>query len=235
MPYVKYLSHANSDDFELDSNTVSTALEAVASHTIPRGLVRQFVTKPGRLTLGALQEFDGDGVTTAFVISAGTVVSNPRGFYQPVVAIVDGTEQTYTTGSPGAGEFSYTASTQTVTFGTAPASGTDNVDIYFPFAEGAYTVEVFSENGRQRETFVNGPIRRLNSAPQDDVNSAWGLRRPTPLIPQDAEIRILVRSTVSVNWDDENPYSQIELPYMEAPITSMDPSSISEGMADLGS
>ena len=209
------------EDFTQFANTQTGVMETVLEHVVPRNEARMLLRAPGRLNFGTLDTFSGDGSTTDFALLSTLVRS--RNFPQPARAFVGGVEQTYTSAAaPGAGEFTVTGNT--AKFGTAPANAADNTKVYYAFADGDYTVEVFSPNERQHDTYANGTIRRLNSAPQDDVNSVWAIGANTPPLPQDTIIRVQVKVSDAdsiVNFDADNIYTRIELPFTRLPLAAV--------------
>jgi len=212
------------DDFVQTQNSQTGVFETVLEHEVPRNEARMLLRSPGRLNFGTRHiTAEGDGIATNYALPVTLVRS--RNFPIPaVVKVFDGPdpdadsevdELDYVASAPGAGEF--TLSGNSVVLGAAADIGAGEYGVvYFPFGNGDYTVEVFSPNQRRHDTYQNGSILRLNSAPQDDVNSVWALGRNSPPLPQDTIVRVQVKVTDAdaiVNFDAANPYTRIELPF----------------------
>lgn len=218
-------------DFDQSSNSQTGVFETVLEHIVPRNEARMLLRAPGRLTFGTRHIVQGDGVTTTYSLPA--VLVRSRNFPIPAVALVyDGADPatanlvdtlTYVASGPAAGQF--TLSGNDVVLGDgADVGAAEYLVVYFPFSNGVYTVEVFSPNERQHDTYANGTILRLNSAPQDDVNSVWALGSNSPPLPQDTIIRVQVKVTDAdaiVNFDAANPYTNIELPFTRLPLAAL--------------
>lgn len=214
-------------DFTQTPNTSVNITQTVLEHIVPRNEARALLRYPGRLTFGKLDAIVGTTATTYALLS--TLVFS-RNFPTPARAfrgttaggLAGATEQTYVASGPGAGQFTIDASNNIV-LGTALAA-TDTVWVYYAFSDGQYTIEVFTPNERRHDTYANGTILRLNSAPQDDVNSVFAIGSNTPFLPQDTIVRVQVNvtnSTSLVNFDAANIYTNIELPFTRAPIAAL--------------
>lgn len=221
-------------DFVLTATQGTGAVETVAEYVIPRGEARKFIRHSGRLTLGAKDLFNGDGATVDFVL-AQPIANSPRAFAAPAKVFVGAVEYVYVAAAPGAGQFTINFATKTITFGVAPAVGVDNVKVYYPpvNGDGKYTIEVYNPTERRHETFGNGSIRRINTAPQDDINSPWTMGE-TPWLVQDYILRVQVQSASDVSVDADNPYTQIELPFVRKGIAQVSKDELAELVGILG-
>ena len=217
------------EDFTRTPNTSAGLYQTVLEHVVPRNEVRALLRYPGRLTFGTQDAFVGDGAAKSFALLSTLVQS--RNFPTPARAfkgatgggVAGATELTYTSAAaPGAGEFTISAANAIVLAAAddAPTAG-ETVWVYYAFADGEYTIEVFTPNERRHDTYANGTIRRLNAAPQDDVNSVFAIGSNTPWLPQDTLIRVQVKvedADSIVNFDAHNIYTNIELPFTRQPI-----------------
>lgn len=224
------------EDFTRVANTGAGAFQTVMTHIVPRGEARKFVREAGRLNFGATQQFAPAGGTTTLTITAGSVVRSRQFKAYPVTVFrlrAGVTVQlTLVTAAPGANEFSYNETTQVITIAASTAG--DVFDVYFPFSAGSYTVEVFSPSERRHDTYGNGTIQRLNSAPQDDINSMFSINSDTPWLLQDYTLRVQVNTATIVNHDDRNPYTLVELPYVRAPLAALPKEALAEAPMTLG-
>ena len=219
-------------DFVTTPNTQTGLMETVLEHVVPRNEARMLLRSPGRLHFGTRHvTAEGDGIVTSYALPVTLVRS--RNFPVPaIVLIYDGADPdsdtlvdtlVYVASAPAAGQF--TLSANNVVLGDAADLDAGEFGVvYFPFGNGEYTVEVFSPNERTHDTYANGTILRLNSAPQDDVNSVWALGSNTPPLPQDTIVRVQVKITDAdaiVNFDAVNVYTAIELPFTRLPVGSL--------------
>lgn len=222
-------------DFLASANSgVAGVLQTVLQHTVFRGETRTLIRHPGRLTFGTKDLFSGNGALVTFNLTKKAVVS--ANHPTPARAFVGGVEQAYVAAAPGAGQFTvnFAVSPATITFGVAPGAGADNVDVRYANAEGNYSIEVFTPNSRRHDTYKNGTIRRLNSAPQHDNNNIFAIDRDTPPLTQDHIIRIQVDSAAVVDLDAEKSYTSIELPFVRGPLLPGDAETAEAAPAVLG-
>lgn len=216
-------------DFTQTPNTSAGLYQTVLEHVVPRNEVRALLRYPGRLTFGKRDAFVGDGALKQFALLSTLIAS--RNFPTPARAfkgataggVSAATELTYTSAAaPAAGQFTIDASNNIVLAAAdaAPTAG-ETVWVFYAFSDGEYTIEVFTPNERRHDTYANGTIRRLNAAPQDDVNSVFAIGSNTPWLPQDTLIRVQVKVADSdsiVSFDPLNIYTNIELPFTRQPI-----------------
>jgi len=92
----------------------------------PKKLMNYIVLKGGSQDFNTKETFSGDGTTKTF-----TLTYKPTG---NVRAVVDGTEKTGQLEGSEGGDFEVDEENKTVTFTTAPSSGTDNVEIYYTYS-----------------------------------------------------------------------------------------------------
>jgi len=213
------------DDFTLSANTPNVNT-TIAEFVIPRGYAFRFLAQNARLTLGAMDQFAGNGAQTAFVLTRAPVSSRGwgAGATDGVLATVNGAVVTVA---------SVNYATNTVTLAAAPANGA-TVKIYYPFSDGRYTVEIFSADERRHDTQANGSIRRINASNQEDVNQIFRLDFPSNWLPQDFLFRVQVNTPATVNWDAVNPFSVLQVPFERRDIRSFRPEELVAAYQALG-
>jgi len=213
------------EDFTLSANTPNVNT-TVAEFVIPRNYAFKFLARNSRVLLGTMNQFVGNGAQTAFVLSRAIVRSKGNG---PLPT--DGAVATVNGNAVAISAIDYV--TRTVTLAAAPANGA-TVRIYYLFAEGRYTVEIFSADERRHDTHANGSIRRLNASNQEDVNSAVRLDFSTNWLPQDFLFRIQVQTPATVNWDPANAFSTIQLPFERRDVRALSPAELVQAYQNLG-
>lgn len=213
------------DDFTLSANTPNVNT-TTAEFVVPRGFAFRLLAHNARLLLGTMDQFAGNGAQVTFVLTRKIVPSRGNG-----PAAIDGAVATVNGAQVTISAIDYAAGS--VTLAAAPANGAV-VKIYYAFAEGRYTVEVFSADERRHDTHANGSIRRLNASNQEDVNQMFRLDFPTNWLPQDFVVRIQVNTPATVNWDAVNPFSMIQFPFERRDIRSFSPQELIAAYQALG-
>jgi hypothetical protein len=196
------------DDFTKIANTANVWSE-IASFYIPRERVYALLDNVNiELFLYTKDTFSGDGTTTDFTLN-NDIVDNERlpDDKGAAIGFVGGSEAAIS---------SINYSTNTVTFASAPASGTDNVDIYYIFREGDLEIRVEAPVGTKGiyRVIFNSDVRRIHTIDQFDTRKALRLYEPI-LLPEDFKISIRIKSSVIVNWDSANYLPKITIPYID--------------------
>lgn len=219
-------------DFTRTPNTLANVLQTVMEFIVPRGEARSLRRWPGRLTLGKRDAFVGNGAAKTFALLSTLVHSRnwptPARAFKGATAggVAGATELVYTSAAaPAAGQFTIDAANNIVLAAAdAAPTAAETVWVYYAFGDGRYTIEVFTANEKRHDSVINGSILGLNAANQDDVNSVFAINANTPYLPQDTIIRVQVQVSDAdsiVNFDDQNIYTNIELPYTRAPQASI--------------
>lgn len=166
--------------FESVGNTANAKTD-VWRYTVPRTTnVLLTDDRPIEMYVPTVDTFDGDGSTTTFTVSQD-MVDVPRKT-EDVIVFVGGTEQTRGSGN----DYTVDYANDQITFNTAPASGTDNIEVfYIPVAGNAFDLSVYNNESRDRNDPLASPQdRSLHEIDQLDDNQAVRISGDQPLVPK---------------------------------------------------
>lgn len=164
--------------------------------------------------------FSGNNSKTTFSLD-DDLVENPRmdAVDGDVVAFVDGSRTT---------AYSVDHANDEITFDTAPASGTDNVEIFYIFNPGTIDLVVeANDRATKEDAIVEEDIRAIHQVDQRDnpVDIATAhLQKPNNLA-------LKLRSSVKVTEDERAPH-RVQIPYVR---DQAEPSEVERYQKELGS
>ena len=193
---------ANADTGGVQSNT--TGVDSVIwKKSIPANQI--ISTNVGRIApplyrLYTEDTFSGDGSTTTFTLN-DTVVDNPRlDDTKTAVIYVDGSKVS---------NYSIDYENDEIDFDSAPANGTDNIEVFYLFQDGQFEVAVQNnDQAGKEETIVEEAIRGLHAVDQLDnpveIDTAH-MKKPNNLV-------VKLNSSVEISTDDRAPH-QLRTPY----------------------
>jgi len=195
------------DSFTTAINTADKWSE-IAYFDIPRERIYALLDNHNiELYLYTKETFSGDGSTTTFTLSNEIVDSEILPDNKGAVLVFVGGTQTDVT-------VNYSA--HQITFSSAPASGTDNIVVYYLFKDGQVEIRAVAPvgtSGIYRPLF-NDSINRVHLLNQFDIRQKIKLHQAIAL-PEDFRISVRIKSSVVVNWDSANYLPRITIPYID--------------------
>lgn len=155
---------------------------------------------PPLLRLYTEDTFSGDGSTTTFSLN-DNVVDNPRlGDTDTAVIYVDGSLVT---------NYSIDYDNNEIDFDSAPASGTDNIEVFYLFRDGQLDVAVQNnDQAGKEETIIEEAVRGLHAVDQLDnpveIDTAH-MVKPNNLV-------VKLNSDTQISTDSRAPH-KLRIPY----------------------
>lgn len=194
---------------QIQGNTAGAESD-ILTYTVPKKTARVLKSHPGiELYLPVLDTFSGDGTTTTFSLSKNAVDVPQKD--PDVIAYVGGTRQ-----DPSTYTVDYSA--DTVTFDSAPASGTDNVEVFYIPTEGnSVQIKVYSNEDRSsgsHDRMMNSLDRSLFTTDPLNTSQAPSLDHDQIVI-QDMVVAVRVDSSFAYSTDSR---IQEELMVLDVPV-----------------
>lgn len=208
------LTKDDSDSGDFQTNT--TGVETVIwEKTVEKGQIFDLgaATQAMRIFLQTHDQFDGDGTTTTFSLTDNILdVPKVTDTGENAAGYVGGTSSSLS---------SVDFSADSVTFSSAPSSGTGNVDVFYNHADGDLKLKILNNRRAGREEkILQTAVRALHQqdqyqTPPDIPNNA--------IVGEDMVIRLTLNSSVQIANDSTGnsgatPAANVfRLPYVQRP------------------
>lgn len=192
----------NADSGGVSQNTADVDSE-IWKKSIPANLTVSTnvgAVQPPLFRLFTEDTFSGDGTTTTFTLN-DNVEDNPRlSDTDTVIVYEDGTQTT---------AYSVDYANNEITFDSAPANGTDNIEVFYLFTDGQFEVVVQNNDQAGKEdAIVEEAVRGLHQVDQLDnpveIEEAH-LQKPNNLVAK-------LNSSAQISTDSRAPH-KIRIPF----------------------
>lgn len=213
---VKYLQITD-PNVEITGNVANSESDYL-SYEVPKQTARRLKANPGiQLYLPVQDTFDGDGSTTTFNLTKDAT-DVPRKD-NDVVVYVGGSRE-----DPSNYTVDYDA--DTVTFDSAPASGTDNVEVFYIPATGeTVKLKVYdrADSRNRNDRVFNTLDKSLFTTDALDRSQAPQIQRQVLLV-EEMELALRINADYQYSTDDRvlDELIVLEIPYEEVPFSSVE-------------
>ncbi|MDD5615254.1 MAG: hypothetical protein PHH85_03550 [Candidatus Methanoperedens sp.] len=212
-------NYLHKDDFETKQANTANVETLIAEAVVPEKMAWYLTGEAMQLFLAVKETFSGNGVATQFTTTKGIIDS-------PSLGDDGGAVAGYVGGARAAiSAVNYT--TGVVTFASAPASGTNNVDVYYIIKAGNLKIRAAHPNktSRFKQLFARS-VQNIHSTDQYNNKSAPMIQNLF-VLPEKYVLQILLNSSQAINWDNNNIVAQIAIPYTQLSMAEL-PADIKE-------
>lgn len=212
-------SYLHKDDFETKQANTANVETLIAEAVVPKDFAWYLPADPMQIFLGTKDIFSGNGSTTQFNLTKDLVDTPNLGD--------DGGAVAGYVANVRAAISAVNYDTNQVTFASAPASGSNNVEVYYIFGGGNLKIRAAHPNKTSgfKQLFARA-IANIHTVDQYDIKTAPKIQNPF-ILPEKYALQLLVNSSVVVDWDAEDIVAQLAIPYKQMPMSAL-PADIKE-------